>query len=123
MSVVELTIFYTRSVVEGEFDAPSLTMIQKKRLMSGIFALLVIITGFYLYMTGLVVSKNIERQQMLAQLPQVLTIAQSVERQALTEGQVFTSRYFVEHGYEKPSSLGIIKRVRNVAEHKTQYFY
>lgn len=123
MSVLELTISYTRSVVEGEFDTPFLAFAQKKRVMTILFIALLVSVGFYLYMTGIVVTKNLEWQQLKMQLPVVITYAQSAERNALTEGHLFTSRYFIERGYEEPTNLGIITRARNVAETKTYYFY
>ncbi len=123
MSVLELTISYTKSVVEGEFDTPFFSVAQKKQLIIGTGILLIAITSFYLYMTGVIVSTNLERQHLESQLKTTLSGAQAVERQALTQGRVFTAQYFIDRGYEEPSDLGIIKRTSNVAEISSHYFY
>ena|SRR3989344_4380906 len=123
MSVLELTLSYTRLVTQGDFEAPALAFQQKKKLAIFGVCALVVSAGFYLFMMGEVVSKNYERNQRTKDLRQASADTQAVERRALGSNSLYTAEYFTQRGYEKPKELGIIKRAPNVAEAETSYLY
>lgn len=123
MSVLELTLSYKRLAAYGELQAPDLSYRQKKILTIGSFSIFISIVFVYLYLMGVIVTKNYERNHLSLQLQQSSSRAQATEQQALGINSIYTSEYFIERGYTKPQTLGIIKRAHNVAEAKISYFY
>lgn len=123
MSVLELTLSYSRSVADMAFEAPSLSSHQKHNVILASFGVFVASVAFYLFLSGSVVSKNYERDSMMSQLQQSSSRAQEIEQRALSADSVYTSQYFLEHGYEEPKDLGIIKRSKNVAEVSNSNIY
>lgn len=116
MSVLELTLSYTRSVAQGEFETPSLAFHEKKKIVLFAFGVFMATAVLYLYMAGVVVAQSYERDRLSTSLRQASARAQEIEQRALGANSVYTSQYFIEHGFEEPKDLGIIKRVSNVAE-------
>ncbi len=123
MSVLELTLSYTRSVAQGEFETPSFALHEKKKMVIIAFGTLLATAVLYLYMSVSVVAQNYERDRLTALLRQTSAHAQEIEQRALGAHSVYTAQYFIENGFEEPKELGIIKRVNNVAEVSSSHLY
>ena len=121
MSVLELT--FTKLITYREFQSPSLSYKQKKTLIIAGFSIFCVSMILYLYLMGAIVTQNYERNRLSIQLQQSSSRAQEIEQQALSINSIYTAEYFIEHGYVKPKTLGIIKRSRDVAEAQISYFY
>lgn len=123
MSVLELTLSYRKLTTYGEFQAPDLSYRQKRMFTIVGFSVFISLMFVYLYLMGVIVTKNYERNHLVLQLQQSSSRAQATERQALGVNSIYTAEYFIERGYTKPQTLGIIKRAHDVAEAKISYFY
>ncbi|MEK9175309.1 MAG: hypothetical protein AAB795_01820 [Patescibacteria group bacterium] len=120
MSILELT--FTK-ITYKEFQFPIFSYKQKKIFTIASFSIFCVLMIVYLYVMGTIVTKNYERNRLSIQLQQSSSRAQEIEQQALGIHSIYTTEYFIGHGYVKPKTLGIIKRARDVAEAKISYFY
>ncbi len=127
MSVLELTVSYTRSYARalGELEYPqaTLSLAQKKRLVGVGITLFVLLTAIYLVVTGSIVTGNLTREALKGDLAAAASAAHEAERNALAEGKLFTPDFFIAQGYTEPQALDTITRVRNVAQNSTKNLY
>lgn len=123
MSTLEFSLSYKKLFQYGEWQTPNLSYKQKKHFIISGLSLFIIVSTIYLYFVGVVVSKNYERNRLSIQLQQSSDRTQTVEQQAFGVDGMYTAEYFIEHGYTRPKTLGIIKRTSNVAEAQISRFY
>ena len=93
----------------------------KKRLIkSGVVIFGVLVLG-YLIMMGSIISQSVAREKLKRGLAAELHSLQETESSFVARGGTIAS--FIQHGYEEPQSLEVIKRIRNVAENTHATFY
>lgn len=118
MSLLELTVSYTNTklAIFEEFDFPVVTYRQRRTIIIVGFSLFIIFAIMYLYIMGSIVSKNYELNKLSIQLERASSRVEEAEQLTLGAHSAYTADYFIERGYVKPSTLGVIKKSTNVAE-------
>lgn len=111
MSVLNLTFSY--------ISFPYVRL-RKSFFVSAILFLLVMI--FYLYLAGDIVTKNLEREALKAELFKSLVVAREAESFLVKDSIAKNPQFFGSLGYQEAGNLKIIKRNRNVTESSKKHF-
>ena len=121
MSVLEATIFYTRTYAqdlkdEVQFSGRILSYSARRMLAFFAIGSTCALGVVYIYLVGNVVAGGFTKEKLQRQLEGLYAQVQNIESAALQEGRTLTSEFFVSLGYYEPRSLDAITRSRNVAE-------
>ena len=121
MSVLEATIFYTRSYTqdlkdEMLFGGKALSYSARRVVSFCAVSGICVLGIFYIYLVGSIVAGGFVKEELLVQLEELHSEVQNIERTALQGGRALTTEFCVSRGYHEPRSFDALTRSRNVAE-------
>ena len=114
MSVLNLTFSYVRPYIYQASGAlEDLNFRKKKNLLKNLAIIFIVLTAFYVYLTGTIVAKNLQRENLVNLLNKTEFENAEAESIFINEGYGKGMAYFI--GYEEPKNIRVIKKAGNVA--------
>ena len=123
MSFLNLTFSYIRfPYVQLNSVSTRLDFRAKRRIFFISATLFLLVMVFYLYLAGDIVTKNLEREALKAELFKSLVGAREAESLLMKDSIAKNPQFFGSLGYQEAGNLQIIKRNRNVTESSKKHF-
>ena len=121
MSFLNITISYLNFQSENlNFDlSPRKRKVYLKSAVT-VFTLLALV---YIYLTGLIVTKTMERENLKARSARVLSESNQLASNLTLEQTAKSVGFYLKMGFEEPKTLNVIKRNRDVAKSANAFLY
>lgn len=121
MSFLNITISYLNFQSENlNFD---LSPKKKGIYFKSAFALFLLLALVYIYLTGLIVTKTMDRENLKARSSRLLSESNQLASSLTSEQTQKSVGFYLKLGFEEPKTLGVIKRNRDLAKSANAFLY
>ena len=119
MSFLRLTISYVSFINQTE----SVSLKERKVYLNIGLVSFLVLAVFYIYLSGLIVTKNVAREKYLIALEENSDKLQEMESIFIKNNPGSSFESLLGAGYENPKTLDILKRTSDVAQTHKEFIF
>jgi len=122
MSVLEATLFYTKSATkftEERIHSHIFGYSEKRKIFYIFLFSVAVLSALNLYFSGSTATNILAYKELKNNLENLNAQTEMLKRQMIIGSETFSLNFFINHGYEEPKKIDTITRIKNVAGRQT----